>query len=93
MLCCGAGLCRDRCDRACFGVAGCFGLDIGPLSAQLFTEAVLGCKTLFWNGPMGRFEVPGFAAGTEAIARAMGQATDAGAITVVGGEQQLLSPA
>jgi phosphoglycerate kinase len=65
--------------------AGCFGLDIGPKTAQLFAEAVMGCRTLFWNGPMGRFEVPGFAAGTEAIARAMSTATDAGATTVVGG--------
>lgn len=72
MLCCGLP-------------TGCFGLDIGPKTARLFTEAVMGCKTLFWNGPMGRFEVPGFAAGTEAIARAMSQATDAGATTVVGG--------
>jgi hypothetical protein len=69
----------------CWLPAGCFGLDIGPKTAQLFAEAVAGCKTLFWNGPMGRFEVPGFAAGTEAIARAMSKATDAGATTVVGG--------
>lgn len=65
--------------------AGCFGLDIGPKTAQLFSDAIQGCKTIFWNGPMGRFEVPGFATGTHAIARAMGQATGAGASTVVGG--------
>lgn len=70
-------------------LAGCFGLDIGPKSAQLFADAVAGCKTLFWNGPMGRFEVPGFAAGTAAIARAVSQATDAGATTVVGGGSPL----
>lgn len=89
MLCCAA---IDAIAAALvWSVAGCFGLDIGPLTTQLFTEAVLGCTTLFWNGPMGRFEVPGFAAGTEAIAKAMGQATDAGATTVVGGERLLLA--
>lgn len=64
---------------------GCFGLDIGPQTASAFSEAMLRCKTLFWNGPMGRFEVPGFAAGTHTIARAMGAATAAGATTVIGG--------
>ncbi|WIA38673.1 hypothetical protein OEZ86_001979 [Tetradesmus obliquus] len=64
---------------------GCYGLDIGPETAAAFTEAIQGCKTVFWNGPMGRFEVPGFAAGTHAVARAMGQATAAGSTTIVGG--------
>lgn len=66
--------------------AGCYGLDIGPQTAAAFTDAILGCKTVFWNGPMGRFEVPRFAAGTHAVARAMGRATAAGSTTIVGGE-------
>jgi 3-phosphoglycerate kinase len=69
-----------------FAQAGCYGLDIGPQTAATFEEAILSCKTVFWNGPMGRFEVPGFAAGTRAVATAMGQATAAGSTTVVGGE-------
>lgn len=64
---------------------GCFGLDIGPKSSQAFTQALASCRSLFWNGPMGRFELPGFAAGTHAIARAVGALTAAGATTVVGG--------
>jgi phosphoglycerate kinase len=64
---------------------GCFGLDIGPKTATSFAHAISGCKTLFWNGPMGRFEVPGFAAGTAAIAHALGTATTAGATTILGG--------
>ncbi|KAF6254118.1 phosphoglycerate kinase [Scenedesmus sp. NREL 46B-D3] len=63
----------------------CYGLDIGPQTAAAYTEAILACKTVFWNGPMGRFEVPGFAAGTAAVARAMGRATEAGSTTIVGG--------
>jgi phosphoglycerate kinase len=78
--------------KMCVAV-GCFGLDIGPKSVAQFSKAIMGCKTLFWNGPMGRFEVPGFAAGTEAIARAMSQATEAGATTVVGGVLQSLGRA
>lgn len=74
--------------RAYRRCTGCYGLDIGPETAAAFTEAIQGCKTVFWNGPMGRFEVPGFAAGTHAVARAMGQATAAGSTTIVGGEQQ-----
>lgn len=66
--------------------AGCFGLDIGPETAAAFSAAMISCRTLFWNGPMGRFEVPGFAHGTQAIAAALGNATDNGATTVIGGE-------
>ena len=58
------------------------GVDIGPETIKLFTEAVRGAKTVVWNGPMGVFEVPQFAAGTKAVAQAM---ADAKAVTIVGG--------
>lgn len=57
-------------------------LDIGPKSIELFTEALKTAKTVFWNGPMGVFEIEDFARGTEAIARAL---AEIGAFTVVGG--------
>lgn len=60
-------------------------LDIGPATVASFTEIILGAKTVIWNGPMGVFELEPFAAGTNAIAQALAQATAAGAITVVGG--------
>ena len=58
------------------------GLDIGPASAQAFSDAIVGCKTLFWNGPMGVFEFPNFANGTKVIAEAL---TKVDGISVVGG--------
>ena len=58
------------------------GLDIGPESATAFAQAIKGCKTLFWNGPMGVFEFPKFAAGTKVIAQAL---TEVDGISVVGG--------
>lgn len=58
------------------------GLDIGPESAAAFAQAIKGCKTLFWNGPMGVFEFPKFAAGTKVIAQAL---TEVSGISVVGG--------
>jgi phosphoglycerate kinase len=58
------------------------GLDIGPQSAAAFAEAIRGCKTVFWNGPMGVFEFPNFAAGTKVIAQAL---TEVSGISVVGG--------
>ena len=58
------------------------GLDIGPKSAQAFADAIRGCETVFWNGPMGVFEFPAFAAGTKVIAQAL---TEVGGISVVGG--------
>lgn len=61
------------------------GLDIGPSSGQLFAEKLLDCRTVFWNGPMGAFEMAPFAAGTQVVARALADVTRAGALTVVGG--------
>ena len=61
---------------------GYMGLDIGPKSVRLFTEAIRGAGTVIWNGPMGVFEFPAFAEGTKAIARALAESD---AITIVGG--------
>jgi phosphoglycerate kinase len=58
------------------------GLDIGPISANSYAEKILQCKTVFWNGPMGVFEFPNFAAGTKTIAQAL---TQVKGISVVGG--------
>ncbi|HRA75010.1 MAG TPA: phosphoglycerate kinase [Propionicimonas sp.] len=58
------------------------GLDIGPKSAELFAEAIRGAATVFWNGPMGVFEMDLFAAGTQTVAKAL---TECQGLTVVGG--------
>jgi phosphoglycerate kinase len=58
------------------------GLDIGPESAQRFADAIGAAKTVFWNGPMGVFEMPAFAAGTKAVAQAL---ADLDGLSVVGG--------
>jgi phosphoglycerate kinase len=64
---------------------GWVGLDIGPASRERFGEIVRSARTVFWNGPMGVFEWPRFAAGTKAVAEAVAEAGTAGAYTVVGG--------
>jgi phosphoglycerate kinase len=64
---------------------GKMGLDIGPGSVQRFTALLSNAKTIFWNGPMGVFEFPAFAAGTKGVAEAIIAATAKGAFSVVGG--------
>ncbi|KAA0084317.1 phosphoglycerate kinase [Mycolicibacterium sp. P9-64] len=61
------------------------GLDIGPESVKRFTALLSNAKTVFWNGPMGVFEFPAFAAGTKGVAEAIIGATAKGAFSVVGG--------
>jgi phosphoglycerate kinase len=61
---------------------GWLGLDIGPESVRLFAEALAGARTVFWNGPMGVFELAPFAAGTLGVAEAI---TKVDGLTVVGG--------
>jgi phosphoglycerate kinase len=65
--------------------AGWMGVDIGPDTIQQFTREIENAETIVWNGPMGVFEMPNYANGTLAIAKAMAQATSNGATTVVGG--------
>jgi phosphoglycerate kinase len=61
------------------------GVDIGPASLQLFAEKLRDAKTVLWNGPMGIFEVPAFAAGTMGVAKELAALRERGAVTVVGG--------
>ncbi len=65
--------------------SGWQGLDIGPETVKMFSDEIRKAKTVVWNGPMGVFELDRFAEGTNAIARALGKATKAGCITIVGG--------
>lgn len=74
----------DAIEGSSFGAKG-LGLDIGPDSGAAFAEVIAQAKTVFWNGPMGVFEFPAFAAGTRAVAGALGAATGQGGFTVVGG--------
>ena len=60
-------------------------MDIGPKTEKLFHDALMECKTIFWNGPMGVFEFPNFSKGSIAIANAMIEATKNGAISIIGG--------
>ncbi len=61
------------------------GLDIGPASQQAFAAALADARTIVWNGPMGVFEFPAFAAGTRAVAQGIVDATASGAFSIVGG--------
>lgn len=61
------------------------GLDIGPATIEAFKKVILESKTILWNGPMGVFEMDNFAKGTNAIAMALVEATENGAITIIGG--------
>ena len=71
----------DAIDDSRFGASG-IGLDIGPDSAAAFADAVRSATTVFWNGPMGVFEMPAFAHGTKAVAQAL---TETSGLAVVGG--------
>lgn len=64
------------------------GLDIGPKTRDLFAEEIARAKTVVWNGPMGVFEVTPFAAGTNAVAKALAEAD---AVTIVGGGDSALA--
>jgi len=60
-------------------------VDLGKASQELMVEALSSAKTVFWNGPLGVFEIPSFAHGTNAVARMLADRADAGATVVVGG--------
>lgn len=61
------------------------GVDIGPRSIEAIRRVLSGAKTVVWNGPMGVFENPAFAEGTRAVAQFVGDLTEKGATTIVGG--------
>jgi 3-phosphoglycerate kinase len=61
------------------------GLDVGPKTLAKYKEVLAGAKTIVWNGPVGVFEFEAFAGGTEEVAKLVAEATDKGAVTVVGG--------
>jgi len=61
------------------------GLDLGPDAREQFSDIILDSKTILWNGPMGVFEMSNFAVGTEYVARAIADATSAGAYSLIGG--------
>ena len=62
-----------------------YGLDIGPESGRRFAEKIADARTVFWNGPMGVFEMAPYAEGTRAVAQALTEVTADGGLTVVGG--------
>jgi phosphoglycerate kinase len=65
--------------------SGWMGLDIGPETMQRYTSLLRSAKTIIWNGPMGVFEIPPFDAGTRDIANAIAEASEHGAISIIGG--------
>jgi 3-phosphoglycerate kinase len=65
--------------------ADLMGLDIGPKTVEAFGKEIAAAKTIVWNGPMGVFEREAYANGTRKVAQAVADATDAGAISVIGG--------
>ncbi len=65
--------------------SGCLGGDIGPRTVKLFREKLADARTVVWNGPLGIFEVPAFAAGTLEIAAAVAEVAGRGGVSVVGG--------
>ena len=71
----------DALEDTAFGASG-LGLDIGPRTAEIFAEAIRASRTVFWNGPMGVFEMKAFEAGTKTVAQAL---TEVDGLSVVGG--------
>ena len=71
----------DALEDTAFGASG-LGLDIGPRTAGIFAEAIRASRTVFWNGPMGVFEMKAFEAGTKTVAQAL---TEVDGLSVVGG--------
>jgi phosphoglycerate kinase len=61
------------------------GMDIGPATVERFSRILRDAKTVVWNGPLGVFEMPAFARGTESIARVLANVTAAGGTTIIGG--------
>ena len=61
------------------------GLDAGPETRKLFADAIVGAKTILWNGPAGVFEFDNFTAGSRAVAEAICEATANGAFSLIGG--------
>ena len=74
---------RTNADRNCPDDAA--GLDIGPATVKAYGDVIARAKTVLWNGPMGLFENKEFAAGTNAVARAVAEATRKGAKSIIGG--------
>ena len=61
------------------------GMDASPAAVEQFREVLMNSKTILWNGPVGVFEMPNFANGTNSIAKILAEATEKGAFTLVGG--------
>ena len=68
---------------------GWIGVDIGPRTEMLFADKIKGAKTIFWNGPVGIFEMPAFSSGSVTMAKVMAEATKKGAATILGGGDTL----
>lgn len=60
-------------------------MDASPAAVEQFREVLMNSKTILWNGPVGVFEMPNFANGTNSIAKILAEATEKGAFTLVGG--------
>ncbi|HOJ86608.1 MAG TPA: phosphoglycerate kinase, partial [Elusimicrobiales bacterium] len=65
------------------------GVDIGSRTISIFSEKIMSAKTIFWNGPMGIFEMPAFSNGTVELVKAVAKATKNGAVSVLGGGDTL----
>ena len=64
---------------------GWMGLDVGPQTRKNFHDVIINSRTILWNGPVGVFEMPNFAAGTIALGDSIAESTDLGAFSLVGG--------